>query len=68
MRRRVSPAPQLVFLSLLTTTASFASGLADPIVLPKVVVADNTASSGSLDSLMSALFIMLMIVNVVGAA
>lgn len=59
-------AAALFSLSLLTTPA-FASGLADPIVAPEVVASDATASSGSLDSLIPALFVMLMILNVASA-
>ena len=59
-------ATALLSLSLLTTPA-FAGGLADPIVAPEVVAADATASSDALDSLVPALFVMLLILNVAGA-
>ena len=56
----------IIGLGLLSAPA-LTSGLADPVVAPEVVAAEATASSGSLDSAIPALFAILVLLHLAGA-
>lgn len=51
----------------LAATPAFGAGLAEPIVAPEVIAADTVATSDKLDGAFTAIFAILLLLNIAGA-
>jgi hypothetical protein len=59
--------PAILAAAILVVSApAIASGLADPVVAPDVIAADASESSEKLDGLFTAIFAVLLLLNVAG--